>query len=85
VKVALTQQEQNNEYRKNNTKGICRMKNIKVNFYVATGCQGSEREHIKIISIPDDYDCDKDPDQIIQGEYEAWMWENIDSCWTVIE
>lgn len=61
------------------------MKDIKVNFFVLTGYVGAEKEQERIISVPDDYNCEDDEDNLIQDEFEDWFWENIDSGWRIIK
>jgi hypothetical protein len=60
------------------------MKKIKVNFYVSTNVVGSEKEEVVEIEVDENL-TEQEVNDIIDEEYTEWMYNELDSCWTILD
>ena len=57
---------------------------IKVNFHVSTGIVGSDRSEVVEIEVDEDFTEDE-INEAIEEEYNDWMYNKLDTCWTIID
>jgi hypothetical protein len=60
------------------------MKKIKLNFYVSTNIVGSQKEEIIEIEVDENL-TKQEVNDIIEEEYKEWMYNNLDTCWTILD